>query len=196
MLSREIGQTHRRGSEASRFLETEGCRKKAPPKPWSTPGRGLECCSPRGIVEKLASYTGLLWSSLYPRVQRWTEVTVLFLLERQSWECRALDPRASKWTKLAIPLFPPGTRGSEEGTGQRDLYCLWALCKLCRSMHPYLPQEHLGQCGLGGLRLVTRGEPLALEIWPLPYFFPCLCFSPVRGGASREQRPHRINSSN
>ena len=179
MLSREIGPTHRRSSEASRFLETEGHRKKAPPKLWSTPGRGLECCSPRGIVEKLASYTGLLWSSLYPRAQRCTGVTSLFLLERQSWECRALGPRASKRTKLAIPLFlphPPPPRGSGEGTGQRELYCLWALCKLCRSVHPYLPQERLGLCGLGGLRLVTRGDPLALEIWPLPYFPPVFAF--------------------
>ena len=58
------------------------------------------------------------------------------------------------------------------------------------------PQEHLGQC-TGKLRFGTRGE-LLLQSWRSGchhLFFSSFCLSPGRGRASREQTPHRINSS-
>ena len=106
--------------------------------------------------------------------------------------------KGSKLDKAGYPPFPFGRSRPQESTGQQELSCHWAPCNFCRSVNLHLPPEASRPVWTGRLQFGTRGELLGpeLEIWPLPFFAFFLLFTVHLGevGASREQRPHRINS--
>ena len=89
---------------------------------------------------------------------------------------------------------PLGTGGGREDTGQQGRSCCWAPLS-CTDQRPPTP-EHPGPCG-GEAAVVTAGPDsrsgeLATASLVVP---PCVTLCLGWSRATREQGPHRINSS-
>ena len=131
------------------------------------------------------------------------EVAVLHSLrERQSlgvWvqRHRVLDPRAPE-DKAGDPPFPLGPevwRVQESETFPSAGHP--ASCADQWISAPGLPQEHVAQCKLGDWLLTPGDLDSTAGNLTMAFFFLSSLFHivPWRGGAFREQRSHRINSS-
>ena len=165
-------------------------------------GKGLEPHTLQCIWEKPAGYVGWDQSSLYPRNWQWMEALSSVTFGRggpQEHGSTGTGPWIwGRWRgqiQLSSILFGRGR--PQEGTGQQELYFHWVPFSLCRPVHLYLPPGASRPVWTRRLWCHTCRELLApeLEIWQPPLYFLFVYLSPGRVGASREQRPHRINSS-
>ena len=147
VLSEEIGQTHRRGSEVSKFQETHKYRstqEKAHHKLRLDHSKGLEHCNPPGASGRsrpgAQAHTRTL-VTLEPG-NRWRQAVLCSLRTGEPWERGSSgigpliqrNPSRQSW----LSSIPPGTEGTREGRGQWELSCCWVPFNLCRSVPPHL----------------------------------------------------------
>ena len=97
----------------------------------------------------------------------------------------------SRWSLLSS--ISPGIGRTGEGMGQWEHFCHWAPFSLCKSVPLHLPLGGSKPLYRGRLWFSTLREFFDSKVGELAAFIFYFCLLPGRGGASREQRPQRIN---